>query len=126
MVNSNWRLHHNNAPGHSSHLIQTFFFAKNQTLFYQAPYFPDRAPCDFWLFPKLKRPNFGYFSNNENRARTLSTTSLKCCLPSTDAINRREIIHAFVWRFKVPSCKCASLQSMRFSQKKSSDIFLTE
>jgi len=22
----------------------------------QAPYCPDMAPCDFWLFPKLKRP----------------------------------------------------------------------
>jgi transposase len=22
----------------------------------QAPYSPDMAPCDFWLFPKLKRP----------------------------------------------------------------------
>jgi histone-lysine N-methyltransferase SETMAR len=52
----NWRLHHDNAPAHSSHLIQTFL-AKNQTpVLQQAPYSPDMAPCDFWLFRKLKRP----------------------------------------------------------------------
>ncbi|XP_037504875.1 protein GVQW3-like [Rhipicephalus sanguineus] len=48
----NWRIH---APAHSSHLVQTFL-AKSQTpLVQQAPYSPDMAPCDFWLFPKLKR-----------------------------------------------------------------------
>lgn len=52
----NWRLHHDNAPAHSSHLIHTFL-AKNQTpMVQQTPYSPDMAPCDFWLFPKLKRP----------------------------------------------------------------------
>jgi len=31
--------------------------AKNQTpVLQQAPYSPDMAPCDFWLFRKLKRP----------------------------------------------------------------------
>jgi len=28
----------------------------NITLIRQAPYSPDMAPCDFWLFPKLKMP----------------------------------------------------------------------
>ena len=52
----NWRLHHDNASAHSSHLIQTFL-AKNQTpVLQQAPYSPDMAPCDFWLFRKLKKP----------------------------------------------------------------------
>jgi hypothetical protein len=33
------------------------FLAKNQTpVLQQAPYSPDMAPCDFWLFRKLKRP----------------------------------------------------------------------
>ena len=34
-----------------------FFLAKhNIPLIRQAPYSPDMAPCDFWLFPKLKMP----------------------------------------------------------------------
>jgi transposase len=45
----NWQLHHDNAPAHSSHLIQGFL-AKHGI-----PYSPDMAPYDFWLFPRLKR-----------------------------------------------------------------------
>ena len=52
----NWQLHHDNAPAHSSHLIQTFLAKHNIPLVRQAPYSPDMAPCDFWLFPKLKLP----------------------------------------------------------------------
>ena len=48
----------------------------------------------------------------ENPTRALKATLLKCCLPSTVAIDRREKIHACVWRFKV-----ATLKSKRFSQK---------
>ena len=50
-----WRLHHDNAPVHSWHLTQNFL-AKNQIpVVYEVPYAPDMAPCDSWLFPKLKR-----------------------------------------------------------------------
>ncbi|KAG5320098.1 SETMR methyltransferase, partial [Pseudoatta argentina] len=36
------------------------FLAKNNTLMMpQPPYSPDLAPCDFFLFPKLKRPMKG-------------------------------------------------------------------
>jgi len=52
-----WQLHHDKTPAHSSHLIQSFFLAKhNIPLIRQAPYSPNMAPCDFWLFPKLKMP----------------------------------------------------------------------
>ena len=49
-----WQLHHDNAPAYSSHLIQGFLAKHNIPLICQAPYSPDMAPCDFWLFPKLK------------------------------------------------------------------------
>ena len=45
-----------NAPAHSSHLIQGYLAKHNISLIRQAPYSPDMAPCDFWLFPKLKMP----------------------------------------------------------------------
>jgi len=34
--------------------------------------------------------NYEYFSNNENPTRALNATSLKWCLSSTDAIDRRK------------------------------------
>jgi histone-lysine N-methyltransferase SETMAR len=52
----NWQLHHDNAPAHSSHLIQSFLAKHGIPVVCHAPYSPDMAPCDFWLFPKLKRP----------------------------------------------------------------------
>ena len=39
---------------------------------------------------------FHYFPSNENPTRPLNTTSLKFCLPLTDAIDRREkFMHAY-------------------------------
>ena len=50
-----WILHHDNAPAHASLLIRSFL-AKNGTIvLQQPPYSPDLAPCDFFLFPKMKR-----------------------------------------------------------------------
>ena len=51
-----WQLHHNNVPTHSSHLLQSFLVKHQITQVTQAPYSPDLAPCDFYLFPKLKWP----------------------------------------------------------------------
>ncbi|KAJ4445629.1 hypothetical protein ANN_12311 [Periplaneta americana] len=53
---NNWHLHHDNAPAHSSQLIHTFLAKHGITTVLQPPYSPDLAPCDFWLFPKLKTP----------------------------------------------------------------------
>ena len=50
----NFQLHHDNAPAHSAHVIQAFLAKNSMSLVRQAPYSPDLAQCDFWLFPKLK------------------------------------------------------------------------
>lgn len=47
-------LHHDNAPCHTSLLIREFLAAKNVPVCPHPPYSPDLAPCDFWLFPKIK------------------------------------------------------------------------
>lgn len=52
----NWLLHHDNAPAHSSHLIQEFLTKHGIVQLRQPLYSPDIAPCDFWLFPMLKYP----------------------------------------------------------------------
>ena len=57
-----------------------------------------------WVLDVRVRPGNRHFPYNENSTRTLNTISLRC-LPSTDAIDRREKIHAWVWRFNVVSCK---------------------
>ena len=50
----NIQLHCDNAPTHTAHVIQAFLVRNKMPLVRQAPYSPDLAPCDFWLFAKLK------------------------------------------------------------------------
>ncbi|UYV77835.1 hypothetical protein LAZ67_15002534 [Cordylochernes scorpioides] len=54
--NKNWLLHHDNAPAHTSLLVRDFLAKNNTLMMPQRPYSPDLAPCDFFLFPKLRGP----------------------------------------------------------------------
>ena len=47
-------LHRDNAPCHTLLLVRQFLSNKNIMVCPQPPYSPDLAPCDFWLFPKVK------------------------------------------------------------------------
>ena len=49
-------LHHDNALRHTSLLVRQFLSNKNIMVCPHPPYSPDLAPCNFWLFPKVKRP----------------------------------------------------------------------
>ena len=53
-TNKTWMLHHNNAPAHASLLIREFLAKHETSVVPQAPYSPDLALADFFLFPKLK------------------------------------------------------------------------
>ena len=57
--NNSWLLHHDNASAHSSLLVRNFLAKKNMVIMLQPRYSPDLAPCDFFLFPRLKRPMKG-------------------------------------------------------------------
>ncbi|UYV68154.1 hypothetical protein LAZ67_5003213 [Cordylochernes scorpioides] len=75
--NKNWLLHHDNAPAHTSLLVRDFL-AKNNTLMNtQPPYSPDLAPCDLFLFPKLKKPMKGRRYATLDEIKTASKEELK-------------------------------------------------
>jgi len=48
------RLHHDNAPAHRSGVVMDFMGEQGIELIPHPPYSPDLAPCDFWLFSRLK------------------------------------------------------------------------
>jgi hypothetical protein len=49
-----WLIHHDNAPSHTS-VVTGQFLAKHKIIVIpHAPYSPDFAPCDFFLFQKMK------------------------------------------------------------------------
>jgi len=47
-------MHHDNAPAHRSFKVSQFLAKNNMTEIPHPPYSPNLAPCDFFLFPKLK------------------------------------------------------------------------
>jgi histone-lysine N-methyltransferase SETMAR len=48
------QLHHDNAPAHSTALMQAFLAKHHITQVCQYPYSPDLSPCDFWPFRNLQ------------------------------------------------------------------------
>ena len=96
-----WQLHHDNAPAHSSQLIQTFLVKHNIPVVRQASYSPDMAPCYYWLFPHLKTQLKGtrfesqddIFAENNNAMRAAYKISITRWLHITDAVYWREKIH---------------------------------
>ena len=49
-----WHFHQDNARVHNSILVTDYLTKMGIKTVPQPPYSPDLAPCDFWLFPKLK------------------------------------------------------------------------
>jgi len=49
-----WILHHDNAPAHDVLRFREFLAKISITKMDHPPYSPDLAPCDFWIFTKLK------------------------------------------------------------------------
>ncbi len=52
--NNTWVLHHANAPAHSGLSIRQVLAERTVPTLEQPSDSPDLAPCDFFLFPKLK------------------------------------------------------------------------
>ncbi|UYV80237.1 hypothetical protein LAZ67_18002121 [Cordylochernes scorpioides] len=73
----NWLLHHDNAPAHTSLLVRDFLAKINTLMIPQLPYSPDLAPCDLFLFPKLKRPMKGRRYATLDEIKTASKEELK-------------------------------------------------
>ena len=51
----NWILHHDNAPAHRAVTTNGFLAKHNILSLPHPPYSPDLAPCNFFLFPQLKK-----------------------------------------------------------------------
>ena len=51
---ANWMLHGDNAPYHQALITHTFVGCNSMVTLSHQPYSPDLAPCNFFLFSKLK------------------------------------------------------------------------
>ena len=70
-----WILHHDNAPAHDVLRVCKFLAKNSITKMDHPPYSSDLAPCDFWLFPKLKNvlkgKGFADLSDIQRNVKTL-------------------------------------------------------
>jgi len=66
-IADDWVLHHDNAPAHTAPSVREFLAKRNIPVLPQPPYSPYSAPCNFYLFSKLKLKLKGHhFGTMEN------------------------------------------------------------
>jgi transposase len=66
-----------NAPCHTSLLVQQFLSNKNIMVCPHPPYSPDLAMYDFWLFPKIKMTMKGICFESIHEIEAPTTVQLK-------------------------------------------------
>ena len=92
-----WILHQDNAPAHNS-FVRQFLAGKNIPVLNHPPYSPDLAPCDFFLFPKIKIQLKGtHFLTVEEVQR--KTTELM------NSVSQDDFQHCFeMWKQRMQLC----------------------
>ncbi|EFN77077.1 hypothetical protein EAI_02958, partial [Harpegnathos saltator] len=83
---------------YTASLIQQFLVKHNTVVMPQPPYSPDMAPCDFFLFPKLKRTLKGQRFSTIDEIKAKSQIQLKT-IP-------KEAFHQCFSNWKLRWCKC--------------------
>ncbi len=72
-----WCPLHDNAKPHTAHIIQQYFTKNQITVLNHPPCWPDLAPPDFFLFPKVKLELKGTFFQYVNVIQATVTRHLK-------------------------------------------------
>jgi [histone H3]-lysine36 N-dimethyltransferase SETMAR len=91
-------LHHDNASSHTAQLTVKFLKENKLKLLPHAPYSPDLAPCDFFLFPKLKEKLKGKTFANQKELNMAVSRALK-------VICENGLLHVFdAWLERCKTC----------------------
>jgi len=75
-IADDWVLHHDNGPAHAVLSIREFLGKKNIPVLPHPPYSPNLAPCDFYLFPKLKSKLKGHHFGTMEKIQKIVTDEL--------------------------------------------------
>ena len=70
--------HHDNAPAHTAGRTKEFLRQSGLEMIENPPYSPDLAPCDFWLFPNLKRHLKGRLFESESELIAAFLEAVEC------------------------------------------------
>lgn len=77
LVTNGWLLHHDNAPAHTSRVCRDILDEIGVELLAHPPYSPDLAPCDFFLFPELKKHLRGVRYQSDEEVNSAVSGALK-------------------------------------------------
>jgi hypothetical protein len=102
---TSWILHLDNAASHTAMAMQQFLAGEEITLMVQQPYMPDLAPCDFWLFPRLKMGLLG---------QCFVTLDIKCMATAGLHTIPKEAFHECFQAWQNCWSKCVCIEEMHF------------
>ena len=68
---------HDNAPAHKCDLFQDFLKEEKVVKLSHPPYLPDLRPCDFFLFPLLKKTHSGHHYESQSGLGSVFRVYLK-------------------------------------------------
>jgi hypothetical protein len=95
--NSLWILHHGNALAHNTLSVKKFL-AKHKIACWNPPHSPDLAPCDYFLFPKIKFALEGTRFNSIDAMRAKVTEVMK-------KLSEKDLQHCFQqWKIHMEQC----------------------
>ena len=91
-------LHHDNAAPHKARIVTEYLHNERVELLPHPPYSPDLAPCDFFLFPRIKKELKGRrFDKVEHLARAVQAV--------VEGIPKEDYENSFQsWRNRLERC----------------------
>lgn len=100
------RLLHDNAPAHKARIVTDFLESEKVTVLPHPPYSPDLAPCDYFLFPKLKN----HLSGMRYRSRNGVGSAVYQCLMGIPLPDYDKCFQNWIQRLK----RCVSAKGEYF------------
>ena len=89
---------HDNASSHKCEVVKSFLASEKEKVLNHPPYSPDLSPCDFFLFPRLKK----MLSGNKYMSRSSLGSAIYQCLKQTP---KEDYLSAFRdWLKRLQKC----------------------
>lgn len=90
------RLLHDNAPAHKAAIVTDFLKSEKVTVLPHPPYSPDLAPCDYFLFPRLKN----HLSGKRYNSRKALGSAIYQCLKGIHVEDYEKCFQNWIERLK--------------------------
>ena len=97
--NAWWILHHDNVPAQNALSVKRYLGKNNIPVMELPPYSPDLAPCDIFLFPKVKSALKGTRFESVNEVKAKATQLL-------NSTAQDDLQHSFQkWKIRMERCR---------------------